>query len=131
MTTPDTAYTILNVDGNTENRSAKTRMLRRAGYRVVEAADGTEALRLACEARPRVVVLHAGRSGCFGVEACRSMKTDPATACIMILQIAAASVSCLDRVLRMDGVDMFLTEPVEADELLAAVRAKLRGGQPL
>ncbi|MGE0274289.1 MAG: PAS domain S-box protein [Nitrospiraceae bacterium] len=120
------ASVILNVERNEATRSAKTRILRRAGYRVVEAADGTEALRLAREARPRLVILDAGLPGVSGVEVCRSIKTDPATARIIILQIAAASAPRLDRVPGLDDADMFLTEPVEADELLAAVRSLLR-----
>ena len=57
MTNPRQAYTILNVDDNDGGRYAKTRILELAGYRVVEAATGTEALEWVEKAKPQLVLL--------------------------------------------------------------------------
>jgi len=51
MTEPQ-AHTILNVDDNEAGRYAKTRILQRAGYQVLQAATGAEALRIVTELRP-------------------------------------------------------------------------------
>ena len=87
------AYTILNADGDEADRSVKTCILQRAGYQVVEAVNGTDALRLVLEAQPQLVVLDAGLPDLSAVEVCRSIKTAPATTRIMVLQISAAGVT--------------------------------------
>ena len=57
MTPQQEAAVVLVVDDNETGRYAKARILKRAGYEVVEAATGADALRLAAERHPRVVVL--------------------------------------------------------------------------
>ena len=51
---------ILNVDDDEANRYAKSRILKRAGYEVIEAGTGTDALRLVKETRPELVLLGGG-----------------------------------------------------------------------
>jgi two-component system, sensor histidine kinase len=127
MTNSRQAYTILNVDDNDGGRYAKTRILELAGYRVVEAATGTEALGLVGEAKPQLVLLDVKLPDVDGMELCRRLKSDPVNTHIMVLQISAVHTARADRVHGLEcGADTYLTEPVEADELLAAVNALLR-----
>jgi signal transduction histidine kinase len=127
MTNSRQAYTILNVDDNDGGRYAKTRILKLAGYRVVEAASGTEALGLVEEAKPQLVLLDVKLPDVDGMELCRRIKSDPAYKHIMVLQISAVHTARADRVHALEcGADTYLIEPVEADELLAAVNALLR-----
>jgi len=120
-------YTVLNVDDDEGGRYAKSRILRRAGYQVVEAGNGADTLRLVKEAAPQLVLLDVMLPDISGLEVCRAIKTDPASAHIMVLQISATHVTGADRIQGLEGgADTYLTEPVEAGELLATVKALLR-----
>ena len=119
--------TILNVDDNEAGRYAKTCILKRAGYRVVEAATGAVALQLVAEVRPELVLLDIKLPDIDGIEVCRAIKGNPATAETMILQISALFVTAADRIKSLDsGADGYLTEPIEPQELIATARALLR-----
>ena len=61
-------HTILNVDDDEGARYAKTRIFERAGYRVLEAATGGDALRLVHEQRPHLVLLDVGLPNISGIE---------------------------------------------------------------
>jgi two-component sensor histidine kinase len=118
---------ILNVDDNEAGRYATTRILNRAGFQVLEAGTGKEALRLARSASPQLVVLDVNLPDMSGIDVCRELKTDPATAGIMVLQVSATNIAVLDRVNSLSaGADSFLVEPMEPEELEAVARSLLR-----
>jgi len=121
------AYTILNVDDDEAGRYAKSRILKRAGYNVIESATGAAALKLVLSEQPQLVLLDVMLPDINGLDVCRSIKHDPSTAHIMILQVSATHVSEADRIEGLEGgADGYLTEPMEAEELLATVKALLR-----
>ena len=118
---------ILNVDDNEPGRYATTRILNRAGFQVIEAGTGKEALRLARSASPQLIILDINLPDMNGIEVCRQLKTDPQTATTMVLQISATNIAVLDRVQSLSaGADSFLVEPMEPEELEAVARALLR-----
>lgn len=118
---------VLNVDDDDTARYVKTRILRQAGFGVVEAADGAAALLLALERQPQVVVLDVRLPDISGIEVCRRLKSSAATAHQLILQTSAALVSAGDRVRGLQGgADHYLAQPFDADELIASVQALLR-----
>jgi two-component sensor histidine kinase/CheY-like chemotaxis protein len=118
---------ILNVDDNEPGRYATTRILTRAGFQVIEAGTGKDALRLARSASPQLVVLDINLPDMNGIDVCRQLKTDPQTAAIMVLQVSATNIAVLDRVNSLTaGADSFLVEPIEPEELEAVARALLR-----
>src|SRR5262245_26589417 len=118
---------ILVVDDNESSRYGKCRTLRRVGFEVIEAASGGDALQLVQERQPRLVVLDVHLPDVDGFEVCRRMKSDPATASVLVLQASATYVRDEDTVRALDGgADASLTEPVEPTVLIATVRALLR-----
>ncbi|HKA27910.1 MAG TPA: response regulator [Candidatus Binatia bacterium] len=118
---------ILVVDDNEPARYTKVRILRDAGYEVVEAATGDEALRLVAEWVPRLILLDVNLPGVDGWEVCRRLKADPATASVAVLQVSATHVREEDTVRALEGgADASLTEPIEPAVLVATVRALLR-----
>ncbi len=120
---------ILNVDDTEAARYAKTRILQRAGFRVIEAASGTEALALAAAERPALVLLDTKLPDISGFEVCAQLKQDPHTAMVLVLQTSASYVAKPDKVRALDiGADNYLFEPIEPEELVANVRALLRLG---
>lgn len=117
---------ILNVDDSDANRYARSRMLRMAGFRVDEAMTGRAALSLAGE-RPDLILLDVNLPDISGIEVCRQLRSDPATADIAVVHISATSIGTEDRIAGLDGgADAYLVEPVEPPELVAVVRALLR-----
>jgi signal transduction histidine kinase len=118
---------ILVVDDNEVGRYTKARILRDAGYDVIEAGTGDDALRLILERGPRLVVLDVNLPGVDGWEVCRRLKADPETASVAILQMSATHVREEDTVRALEGgADASLTEPIEPAVLVATVRALLR-----
>ncbi|HEY7641051.1 MAG TPA: histidine kinase dimerization/phosphoacceptor domain -containing protein [Steroidobacteraceae bacterium] len=122
-----TPETILNVNDNEAARYATTRILHRAGFKVLEAGTGGEALQIAREDLPPLVIVDINLPDISGVEVCRRIKTDPSTASTMVLQMSATNIAVTDRVNSLAaGADSFLVEPVEPEELEAVSRALLR-----
>jgi two-component sensor histidine kinase len=118
---------ILVVNDNEPNRYVTSRILSRAGFSVIEAATGEEALRLVHERNPAVVVLDVNLPDISGIEVCRRIKTDAATAAILVLQVSATNIAVADRVASLSaGADTFLIEPVQPEELEAVTHALLR-----
>ena len=117
---------ILYCDDTEEQRYAMRRILEGAGYTVIEAATGNEAL---ARIHPAVlcVVLDVRLPDISGYEVCRRIKGNPATAGIPVLQISA---SFADPVLRAAGLeggaDAYVAQPVHPAELLSLVAALMR-----
>jgi signal transduction histidine kinase len=126
----DVEEVILNVDDSDAARYAKTRILRRAGFRVVEAASGEEALAKAASDNPALVLLDTKLPDISGFDVCRHLKENKTTAYILVLQTSASYVGTPDKVRALDcGADNYLFEPIEPEELVANVRALLRLGR--
>nr|WP_314622546.1 response regulator [uncultured Noviherbaspirillum sp.] len=121
---------VLNVDDNDGARYAKSRILTRAGLRVIEAASGGEALQMARENQPDLVLLDMKLPDIHGMEVCRMLKQDPGTSSVLVLQTSASYLSSADKIRALDGgADNYLFEPIEPEELVANVRALLRLGR--
>lgn len=97
--------------------------LRAHGYEAVGAGDGTEALALAAEVRPDLVVLDLGLPDLDGVDVITRLR---GWSDVPVLVLSGRSDS-LDKVAALDaGADDYVTKPFGIDELLARLRAMLR-----
>jgi DNA-binding response OmpR family regulator len=116
---------LLIVDDTEGARYAKGRTLRHAGYEVVDAACGTDALAMTEQLRPALVVLDVYMPDMSGLEVCKVIKQRwPGT---MVLQTSATFITPSDRIRGLEGgADVYLIEPIEPEELIATVRALLR-----
>jgi DNA-binding response OmpR family regulator len=118
---------VLNVDDYLPSRYARSRVLREAGFQVIEAASGLEALSLIEDQRPDVILLDQNLPDMLGIEVCRRIKSDPETEAIPVLQISATANTLETKVQAMNvGADTYLAEPVVPAELIAHVSAALR-----
>lgn len=119
--------TILNVDDTEAMRYQKTRVLRAAGYQVVEADTGARALQLAGEMLPDLILMDVKLPDMSGIDVCRQIKTDPATRMIPVIQISATFITEKDQQAGLlGGADIYLTEPLEAKVLETVVSTLLQ-----
>jgi PAS domain S-box-containing protein len=121
-----TGYTILHVDDTDAQRYAISRVLRHAGFEVLEARTGQQALDIV-EKLPDLVILDVNLPDISGYTVCQKIKANEATARIPVLHLSATMVSTNARVAGLEGgADGYLVQPVEPEELVATVRALLR-----
>jgi PAS domain S-box-containing protein len=115
---------ILAVDDNPAALYATSRVLRSAGYEVIEAATGNAALAAADKAD--LLVLDINLPDVDGFEVCRRLRARPETAQLPVLHLSATFTNTRDFELGIEaGADSYLTRPVEALVLLATVRTLL------
>ena len=102
----------------------------REGYDIVRTADGDEALLLAEERIPDLVILDWMIEGVSGIEVCRRLRRRPATAHVPIIMLTARGEET-DRIRGLEtGADDYVTKPFSPRELLARVGAVLRRIRP-
>jgi two-component system, sensor histidine kinase len=118
---------ILNVDDTEAARYAKTRILTRAGFRVIEAENGTDAIEMASTHQPALVLLDVKLPDINGFEVCRILKSTKTTQTVLVLQTSASYIGTGDKIRALEeGADNYLFEPIEPEELIANVKALLR-----
>jgi serine phosphatase RsbU (regulator of sigma subunit)/DNA-binding response OmpR family regulator len=118
---------VLVVDRSAESRGVLAGWLRRAGATVHESAAGVDALDLLTRVRIDLVLLHADLPDLTAFQVCDRIKSTRATAAIAVLSIRARATDPRERSAGLDaGADGYLVQPVERDELLAAVTSLLR-----
>ncbi len=118
---------VLNVDDNRDSQRIKTVTLRGAGFDVIEAGTGDEALRLVSSSRPDLVLLDVNLPDLNGFEVCQRIRANPAIASTLIVQISACFTKGSDRVKGLDGgADGYLTSPIEPPLLVATIKSLLR-----
>lgn len=104
---------------------------RNSGYEVRSTSDGDEALLFASEETPDLVILDWMIEGTSGIEVCRRLRRNSATAHVPIIMLTARETED-DRVRGLDtGADDYLTKPFSPRELLARVSAVMRRIRPV
>jgi two-component system KDP operon response regulator KdpE len=123
---------VLVVDDEPQILRALQTTLRGAGYEVVTAATGEDALGVAAMRRPDAVILDLVLPDLSGTEVCRALREWSQVPVIVLSAVGdeSAKVAALD-----SGADDYVTKPFGIDELLARLRAALRrtgqAGEPV
>ncbi|HET7333636.1 MAG TPA: phosphate regulon transcriptional regulator PhoB [Rhizomicrobium sp.] len=117
-----------------EDESALATLLRfnleREGYRVLHASDGEEALLIAAEETPDMVLLDWMLPELSGIEVCRRLRGRQETCNVPIIMLTARGEET-DRIRGLDtGADDYITKPFSMTELLARLRAVMRRIRP-
>ena len=114
---------VLVVDDDAKTVELVKLYLNRDGYRVLTAYDGIEALRLARESHPDLIVLDLMLPGLDGLEVCRVLRAESDVPIIML----TAKTTEQDKLTGLDlGADDYVTKPFSPRELAARIRAVLR-----
>ena len=122
-----TASLIVNVDDDDAARYVKSRILKLAGFQVLEASTGAGALDMVRERAPGLVLLDVKLPDINGRDVCGMIKRDPGMSGVVVLLTSATHIDMRHRVLALDaGADGYLVAPMEPEELVANVRALLR-----
>src|SRR4030065_115340 len=118
-----TGKRVLVVDDDLKTVELVKLYLNRDGYKVLAAYDGVEALRLARESRPDLIVLDLMLPGMDGLEVCRTLRDESDVPIIML----TARTTDEDKLTGLGlGADDYVTKPFSPRELAARVRAILR-----
>ena len=113
-------HSVLVVDDTPSHRYATARGLRSAGFNVVEAAGGAEALELVDFVS--AVVLDVHLPDLMGFEVCRLVRSRPTTVHLPIVYVSAMYVSRDDQDQGMStGADAYMVSPVDPETLLATL----------
>ena len=114
---------VLVVDDDAKTVELVKLYLNRDGYRVLTAYDGVEALRMARDGHPDLIVLDLMLPGIDGLEVCRTLRRESEVPIIML----TAKTTDEDKVTGLGlGADDYVTKPFSPRELAARVRAVLR-----
>lgn len=118
---------ILVVEDEEALRFALEHNLKREGYSVITAARGDDALTIAREQRPDLIVLDVMLPGLDGIQVCRLLRRDMDVPIIMLTALGGER----DRVSGLDtGADDYMAKPFGVRELMARIRALLRRSAP-
>jgi two-component system alkaline phosphatase synthesis response regulator PhoP len=116
--------TILIVDDETQIVRVLQGYLEKASFAVLTAYDGAQALRMARQERPDLILLDLMLPGMDGMEVCRILRQEQQTTPIIML---TARVEETERIIGLElGADDYITKPFSPREVLARVRAVLR-----
>lgn len=99
--------------------------LRREGYEIVTASDGSEGLRKVKETQPNLVVLDISMPGLDGYQVCHYLRQDPATANLPIIMVTAMARPSDQRRGFETGADDYLPKPFSLADLVTRVQSLL------
>ena len=118
--------TILAVDDTEARRYFLSRVLSRAGFEVLQAANGMQGLALAAQQVPDLILLDVKLPDMNGFEICRQLKTDSATAHVPVVFLSSehGAADGKERA-QFVGAEEFLSYPIMPDQLTVIVNGVL------
>lgn|SRR5689334_16886354 len=118
--------TILLVEDNNDNRFIYRRALEHFGYTVIEALDGEEAIRLATDRVPDLVLMDISIPRINGWDATKAIRADPRTKGIPIIALTAHAMPA-DRARASEiGFASYLTKPIEPRRVIEEIERHMR-----
>ncbi len=113
---------ILVVEDQEDNRKIMNDLLSSAGYEVIEAVTGEEALRVVEAERPDLILMDIQLPGLDGLEATRRIKANPALRHIPVIAVTSYALSGDEAEALKAGCGAYLSKPISPRALLAKVR---------
>jgi PAS domain S-box-containing protein len=122
---PGIELTALVADDSSVNRRILASLLESAGARVITAAGGLEAIELARQHKPDVILMDLRMQDLDGFEATRRLRADPVTAGIKVLAVTASAFGDVRQAAVEAGCADFVPKPVRAERLFAKLQQHL------
>jgi len=121
---------VLLVDEDDDARAALAALLNDAGFDVIEAGSGEDALAVARKLAPAAVILEIPLGALSGYEVCRALREELGSD-LPVVFVTGARTESYDRAVGLIiGADDYVVKPYAADELLARIRRLLRRSRP-
>lgn len=116
---------ILVVEDQEDNRQILRDLLTNAGFELIEAENGAEAVAVAAARRPELILMDIQLPVMDGYEAMRRIKADPALRAIPIIAVTSYALSGDEDKARAAGCDAYVTKPFSPRAVLATIRTFL------
>jgi CheY-like chemotaxis protein len=120
---------VLVVDDFADNREMYSEYLSFAGYGVIEAQNGKEAVEAAHARMPDIIIMDLSLPVMDGWEATRRLKADQSTRHIPVVALTGHALAGHSKRAREAGCDSFLAKPCLPDQLVAEIERMLRAGE--
>jgi len=117
--------TVLFADDNPANRELVRAILEAAGFQVLEASDGRQALEQVRAHRPDVVLLDVQMPKLDGLRVLAEIRQDPVLATVPVVALTAYAMRGDRERILASGFDGYLTKPIDFATLVAEVRAQI------
>ena len=121
--------TILIVEDNEKNMKLVRDILRHNKYTTLEAANGLDGVRLACESRPDLVLMDIQLPDIDGIEALRRIRLERALDALPVIAVSASVMPDDQQKIVASGFDAFITKPINLKQFLATVQRLLAEGR--
>jgi two-component system cell cycle response regulator DivK len=116
-----TPKTILVVEDNDLNRKLFCDLLEMRGYNILQAQDGLEALNLARQCRPDLIVMDIQLPGMSGVEVTKWIKEDDVLRAIPIIAVTALALKGDEQKIHAAGCDAYIAKPMSTSNFLKII----------
>ena len=123
------AVKVLLVEDTEDNRQMMRRLLEMSGYRVVEAINGVEAVKLASEEKPRIILMDLSLPLIDGLTATRRIRNLPGLSKVPIVAVSAHDTADFHSEALAAGCNAYITKPIDYPELEEVVNRLLQRDQ--
>lgn len=113
----DNAATVLLVEDTEDNRQMMRRLLEMSGFRVVEAINGKEAVEVASQVRPQVILMDLSLPFIDGLTAARQIRSLPGLSKVPIVAVSAHDTADFHTDALDAGCNAYVTKPIDYPEL--------------
>jgi len=117
---------VLLVEDTEDNRQMMRRLLEMSGYRVVEAINGVEAVKLASEENPRIILMDLSLPLIDGLTATRRIRNLPGLSKVPIVAVSAHDTADFHSEALAAGCNAYVTKPIDYPELEEVVNRLLK-----
>jgi two-component system, cell cycle response regulator DivK len=121
-----TPKTILIVEDHELSMKLFHDLLQTRGYRILEARDGAEGLKLARQQRPDLIVMNIGLPGMSGLELMKRIKADEDLMSIPIVAVTAFAMKGDEEKIRGGGCEAYMTKPISIRNFIETVERFVR-----
>ena len=122
------AKTILYIEDNEVNRRLVQDLLRSTAYRLLEAPDGETGMAMARQERPDLILMDVQLPRVSGIEATRTLRSEPATANTPIIAITSFALAGDEQKAMEAGATAYMAKPYSPRDLLALIRRLVAEG---